>query len=206
MKERFKKFYLNDRYLIGDNGTVISSYSCKKISSGGILKGLVKSDGYKMYYLKYLDGEEMKEKWFYCHILVATHWNPNPFNKPEVNYDDGNKLNNNWTNLTWMTHAENIKHTFESLGRSVPTGENHWRYGKEHSDETKKNMSEKKIGINHPRFQGYYVCHGIEYPSTYSAADALKTYPKYIHNQCKKKPSENFHFKFKDGSTNLQQR
>lgn len=29
-------------------------------------------------------------------------------------------------------------------------------YGKSHSDDTKKVMSEKKKGTNHPKFEGYY--------------------------------------------------
>lgn len=42
--------------------------------------------------------------------LVAVCFIPNPNNKPEVNHEDGHPLNNHVSNLTWVTHAENIRH------------------------------------------------------------------------------------------------
>ena len=35
----------------------------------------------------------------------------------EVNHKDGNKLNNYFGNLEYMTHRENIQHSFDALGR-----------------------------------------------------------------------------------------
>lgn len=56
------------------------------------------------------------------HRLVATHFCANKFNKPEVNHKDGNKLNNNASNLEWCTRQHNVDHAVK-YGLRRTTGE-----------------------------------------------------------------------------------
>jgi len=77
--------------------------------------------------------KEGKQKFHPIHRLLAIAFIPNPLNKPCINHIDGNKLNNDLSNLEWCTHSENAIHAFK-LGLNKVT------------DETKKKMSEAKKG------------------------------------------------------------
>ena len=57
--------------------------------------------------------------------LVALAFIPNPENKPTVNHIDGDKHNNNITNLEWATLTEQQQHAYK-LGLKKPmNGVNH---------------------------------------------------------------------------------
>jgi hypothetical protein len=58
-----------------------------------------------------------KTKRFLIHRLIATIFIPNPENKPCVNHIDGNKSNNNISNLEWCTYSENERHSYDILGK-----------------------------------------------------------------------------------------
>lgn len=48
------------------------------------------------------------------HREVALAFIPNPYNLPEVNHIDGDKHNNHVSNLEWVTHQQNVQHSFDT--------------------------------------------------------------------------------------------
>ena len=55
-----------------------------------------------------------QQELFYVHRIVAGAFIPNPMSKPFVNHIDGNKLNNDISNLEWVTASENTQHAYET--------------------------------------------------------------------------------------------
>jgi hypothetical protein len=53
----------------------------------------------------------------YVHRLVASSFIGNFDSKPMINHKDGNRLNNNASNLEWCTSSENNQHSYDKLGR-----------------------------------------------------------------------------------------
>lgn len=89
------------------------------------------------------------------HRIIAKIFIDNPDNKPCIDHIDGNKRNNNISNLRWCTYKENNNNpiTKQKLQekmkyiRTLPDYIGYWK-GKHLSEETKKKMSEVKKGIS----------------------------------------------------------
>lgn len=87
-------------YSVSDLGDV------RRDKSGRILAGGKDKDGYRQVILSY----KGKRKGIKVHRLIALTFIPNPDNKPMINHIDGNKTNNNVSNLEWVTNQENQDH------------------------------------------------------------------------------------------------
>ena len=95
-------------YSVDTNGVVYSKRDKP-------LKYSINHRGYQIINF-YIDHQR---KGFCVHTLVAKQFIPNDdINKTQANHKDGNKQNNNITNLEWTTPLENTKHSIEVLGNN----------------------------------------------------------------------------------------
>jgi hypothetical protein len=109
-----KDFYISEDGILKTNTRLVSTFKDKR--------------GYLRANLIYLENWKVKA----IHFLVAITYIGFPFGNIgkqagdyQVNHIDGNKENNHYSNLEWITCTENIKHAKEhGLLRSV-CGENH---------------------------------------------------------------------------------
>jgi len=109
-----------DRYIITNHGRLFSINGKWKGIHG--MKPTIDSAGYYIFGLR----KKPIKKYVRLHRLLAEHFIPNPKNKREVNHKDGNKLNNNLTNLEWVTSLENSQHAVAS-GLFDFKGSKHWQ-------------------------------------------------------------------------------
>lgn len=102
-----------DYYINGPKG--------KRLKKGKIKEFSMTKDGYCRVGI----WSKRKQKHITVHRLVALTFIPNPDNKKCVNHIDGDKTNNNVTNLEWCTADENIQHYYHILGgKSFTKGRN----------------------------------------------------------------------------------
>lgn len=85
-----------------------SNYGKIRNSQLHILSSRVGNAGYKMTSLQ-VSG---KRKLWLVHRLICLTFIANNENKDFVNHKDCDKLNNNYNNLEWCTHSENMRHAY----------------------------------------------------------------------------------------------
>lgn len=73
-------------------------------------------DGYYRVSVQKLDGSWTSQP---VHRLVAMVFINNPDNKKCVNHKDNNRVNNNVENLEWVTHKENVYHSYQFGNRNA---------------------------------------------------------------------------------------
>lgn len=104
-------------YYINEKGEVLSSHYNRKMSY------MIDKDGYLRVRLTM---KNRKRRNFPVHRLVLTMFKPiSDMNVKQVNHIDGNKKNNNISNLEWCTSQENTIHAVK-LGLRNDKGEHNY--------------------------------------------------------------------------------
>ena len=108
MKEDDEKFKeILPGYEISTKGRLITN---KYFKIQKEITPFIKSNGYLQVKIS-INGIKQHK---YIHRLVAEAFIPNPDNLPEVNHKDGNKQNNNVSNLEWCTKLTNMRYVFNN--------------------------------------------------------------------------------------------
>lgn len=91
-------------YQVNENGEVFSIRRRKKLKHAFARRG----------YLKVRLQKDGLDKTLLVHRLVADAFIPNPEALPHVNHKDGNRENNQVSNLEWCTSKENVRHAWKT--------------------------------------------------------------------------------------------
>lgn len=141
---------LKSKYSISSEGQI------KNNSNNKILKQQIsKGGGYSVITMR-PEGRLGKAITFKIHRLVANEFISNEINKPEVNHIDGNKLNNNVSNLEWVTNKENSDHAIkfnlikrgEEISSSILTEEDVKFIKKNYNIKYKSKDFQKMFGVS----------------------------------------------------------
>lgn len=121
--------------------------------------------------------DDLKQKDFQVHTLVAELFCDNPNNYKIVNHKDGDKKNNNYENLEWGTQKMNVEHSIKN-GLTKPINwDNRWA-----------NRGVNKLDDNGDTLE--------KFTSIRSAARSIKVNPCKIRNCCAGKSRTSGGFKW----------
>ena len=95
-------------------------------------------------------GVSIDRKTEYIHRIVANCFIENPDNKKTVNHKSGDKTNNSVSNLEWMSLKENIKYSYDSLGRKSVWEKGVFYGPLKHTEETKEKIGLARLGKKFP--------------------------------------------------------
>lgn len=112
---KIKRYEFDDRYVTTNDGKV---YLVKEEKGNKLICNAMHPfetrDGYIEYVLTLKDGTK---KHVQAQIIVACLYVPLVKGKDYVNHKDGKRDNNKYSNLEWSTVSENLKHSYDKLGR-----------------------------------------------------------------------------------------
>lgn len=111
------KYQLRYNYYVTDDGRIWSEKSNKFLSQHQ------DKDGYMKVRMGSFDIDPGKTHTFSVHRLVLENFNPiKGMENLQVNHIDGDKTNNNLSNLEWVTCKENIQHAIDNNLRAKVNG------------------------------------------------------------------------------------
>ena len=122
--------YLGSQYFIDDIGNVYNKHD-------KMLKQHLSNSGYKCVVLK-INGKQVSR---FIHRALAFAFIDQVDGKIYVNHKDGNKQNNDLSNLEWCSFAENIQHMYDTGLKTYKPLHYKGKFGSDH------NRSKKVICI-----------------------------------------------------------
>lgn len=175
-----------------DGETVLNTKTGRSLHIGDqLIDG--KPTGYKYVTLLFENGEyECKRIAVHRLVLIAFR-GINPL-KPWTNHKNGIRSDNKLNNLEWMTVKENIRHSFEVLGRVMPKGKDSGNYGRKASKETKHKQSIAKLGRDHPKYKGIYIVNGERFYSALECQRSTGIHQKTVIRRCKSPKNKDYSF------------